>query len=178
MKSELSELNNKKLKYFMANKKVITDSVERLNEMKRKLKYLLEMYYHEDQIVTSLFKLYAEFYNNMLKPLNDSKNLANANLLKYEKKVLNQEKTNKYISGQSAVNALQQLKEHVQKLNNEIRDLSNDIDNHCIMHKQALVDMYSQILEKMAADRVRFIQPKTNKYQLFFDLLTKERAQK
>lgn len=181
LKNDIAELNEKKLKrlHSMNPKKVLpSEPIERLNEMKRKLKYLLEVYYYEDRIVSELFKSHAEYYNNLLKPLNDARSLAAHNLAKYERKCANQEKSNKYMSGAQAQHALQQLREHVRKLNDEIRETNRHIDNHLVASKNILIDLYRQVLERMSSDRVRFIQPRTQKYQLFFDLVTKNRTQK
>lgn len=189
LRADLGELNGRKGKLLSqigarvhpAQRRLLgandTDE-DRLNDARRKIRIILDTYGAEDRLISQLFQTYAEYYNNLLKPIVDSIELAQANLVKYEKKLANQEKTNKYITSKSAVEALDQLKQQVVKSRQDIYELSNDIDNYCIMHKHALIELYTQTLEKINADKARFIQPKSNKFQLFFHSLVKDRIER
>lgn len=178
LKSGLNELNDKKLKWFQALRKAGADQADVLVDMQRKYKHLLEVYYHEDQLISDLTKSYAEYYNNLLNPLSDSRQLAHANLARYKTKVQNQERTNKYIKSGEAVAALEALKDRVAQIEREIGETSLHIDQNCVQHKQTLIDMFTQALQRMQADRDRFAHGRTNKFKLFFSLITKERTNK
>lgn len=188
MKTSLNELNDKKLKYFQTSRRtgilttttMTTDAAatEILNDMRRKYKYLLEIYYHEDQLINDLTKSYAEYYNNLLNPLSDSRQLAQANLMRYKAKVQNQERTNKYIKSAESVAALDKLRECVAQIEREIAETSMHIDQNCVQHKQTLIEMFQQALQRMQADRDRFAHGRTTKFKMFFSLITKERTNK
>ena len=148
--------------------------------LRMNIKLLLDLYRNEDAIAFDLVKLYAEYYNNLLKPLVDARELTRQELTKFERKVQNQEKTNKFMRSQTAVEALQQLREQLAQVRSDMNGLSNDIDSITSEYKEHLVDLYSKLLSKMnARDKFKFTQSARNGlYPLFFEFLTKERCER
>ncbi|CAF0875033.1 unnamed protein product [Brachionus calyciflorus] len=145
-------------------------------EFKRNLKQILDVYSNEDKILSKIVLLYAEYYTNLLKPLIDSRQLAKTNLARYEKKLENQIRTNKYFSGQTS--ALKELEDIVQKLEQDIYELSNDIDQLCIGYKQNIIEFYVLIDDKMKKDKQKYILPKNNPYLFFVEFVSRGRIKK
>lgn len=144
-------------------------------EFKRTLRNILLFYSQEDKLISQMLLLYAEYYNNLLKPLIDSNELAKKNLAKYEKKLASQLKTNKFLTDQSNTDALKELEEIVQKTEKEITDLSNDIDKLFIQYKQNIMDLYVSMQENIKLDKFQFYLPKNNPYYCFFETIVKNR---
>jgi hypothetical protein len=144
------------------------------------LKRLMDAYQKEDAILDNLLKIYAEYYNNLTKPLNDSKELIQRKMKKYETKLNNQEKSMKLLTGQaqqSAIESISHLKQQINSFKNEINNLINNIDSNYIEFKQSLVDLYMKLLEKIQNDKKK-IMPSTNSKQLtsIFNILTQDRV--
>lgn len=144
------------------------------------LKRLMDAYQKEDAILDNLLKLYAEYYNNLTKPLNDSKELIVKKMKKYETKLNNQEKSMKLLTGQaqqSAIESISHLKLQIDSFKNEINNLINNIDSNYIEYKQSLVDLNMKLLEKIQNDKKK-IMPSTNSKQLtlIFNILTQDRV--
>lgn len=188
LKADLSDLNVNKQRVIASegkSKRVsrVKEDEEcvregNLREFKRKLRKILETYVNEDRVLSSLLKAYAEYYNNLLKPLIDSRELALANLGKYEKKLSNQLKTSKYLNGKSTIDAVKQLEEFISKSKSDIFDLSNDIDQLCIQFKQNVIDLNCSLLENIKKDKLRFSLPKNSQFATFFNLISTERTER
>lgn len=148
--------------------------------LRMNIKLLLDLYINEDSASFDLVKLYAEYYNNMLKPLTDARDIAKVNKAKFERKVINQERTNRFIKSQTSLKALDELKSQLAKANTDLNDLSNDIDAINVQHKQNIIDLHSKVLGKMInKDKTKFIQSSKNaSFPLLFDYLTKERQER
>ena len=158
-----------------AIQKIDLNSEDFIWEFKRDLRNILQYYLQEDGLINRILLLYAEYYNNLLKPLIDSNELAKKKLVKYEKKFASQQKTIKFLSGQSNIDALKELQEMVKITIEEIFELSNDIDNLCIQYKQNIINLYESIQENIKRDKLKFYLPKNNPYYCFFESLVSER---
>lgn len=139
-------------------------------------KHVINNYSNEDQSIESLLKLYAEYYNNLLKPLFDSREIAEQKQEKYERKLVNQIKSAALLPGKAGSDALGELRQIVDEVKFEIHGLSNNIDSLYIDYKQNLVDFYGNLIEKMKFDREKFkdMSLSVNLTGLF-DILTKTR---
>ena len=143
------------------------------------LKYILNSYSNDDNHIENLNNLYAEYYNNLLKPLVDSVEIAKSNLSKFTNKLINQEKSSKLFSTKSSTDALIQLKKLVDINKHEIYELLNNIDEINIEYKKNLIDFYVNLLNKIKNDRDKFLQPSLNlNLTGLFDILTKMRKLK
>jgi len=100
-------------------------------------------------------KLYAEYYNNLLKPLLDSRELARSRLARLEKKLAGQRKTCALLAGQAG--ALEQLEAGVEREHEEMHSLSESIDAVYIEHKQDLVQLHVGLVAGMQRDRRKFV---------------------
>jgi hypothetical protein len=143
------------------------------------LKRYLESYVvQQDKAIEAIIRLYGEYYNNLTKPLLDSKNLAERKLKRTELKLNNLKKSVKYLNDESTVNNLNQLKESGVLLKNEIYEYSNHIDFLYIEYKEALVQLYSKLVQKLDDEKQKLIIPKFLLSSSIFDILTKERRKK
>jgi hypothetical protein len=143
------------------------------------LKYILNSYSNDDNHTEILNNLYTEYYNNLLKPLIDSVEIAKSNLLKFTNKLINQEKSSKLFSTKYSTDALIQLKKIVDSNKHEIYELLNNIDEINIEYKKNLIDFYVNLLNKIKNDRDKFLQPSLNlNLTGLFDILTKMRKLK
>jgi hypothetical protein len=122
------------------------------------LNALLNIYTNEDVLVEKLVKIYAEYYNNMLKPLVDSRQITNGKLVKYENKLVNQMKTSKVYTGPLTLKAIEDLNQIVAELNSEQYLLDNHIDSICVQYKQSLIELFSKIVSNIKKDRQIFIE--------------------
>lgn len=139
-------------------------------------KHLLNDYLSADSTLDELFKLYAEYYNNLLKPLLDSRELARSKLLKYERKMNSQTKTSKLLPGQASTEALEHLAKLVHGFKEDIYSTSNNIDLLYIDYKQNLIEVAKGLLETMKVDRERFVNVSLDvDLTGFIDILTKSR---
>lgn len=139
-------------------------------------KHVINNYSSDDQIIETLLKLYAEYYNNLLKPLFDSRELAEQKQEKYERKLVNQIKSAALLPGQASSDALSELRKIVDEAKLEIDSLSNNIDSLYIDYKQNLIDFYGNLIEKMKFDREKFKDMSLNvNLTGLFDILTKTR---
>jgi len=100
-------------------------------------------------------KLYAEYYNNLLKPLLDSRELARSRLARLEKKLAGQRKTCALLAGQAG--ALEQLEAGVEREHEEMHSLSESIGAVYIEHKQDLVQLHVGLVAGMQRDRRKFV---------------------
>lgn len=143
------------------------------------LKRYLETYIvQQDKIIESIIRLYGEYYNNLTKPLLDSKQLAERKLKRTELKLNNLKKSIKYLNDESTVNNLNQLNESVLLLKREIYDYSNHVDFLYIEYKEALVQLYSKLIQKLDDEKQKLIIPKFQLSSNIFDILTQARREK
>lgn len=147
-------------------------------QIKVYLRRILEEYITEDNLIEDLRRFYAEYYNNLLKPLIDSNELAKSKLVKYENKYINQEKSNKYLNDQSAIDALNQIKQQIEDAKFEIFDYLNNIDLLYIEHKQKLIDVCVSVIDKMKNDRAKFVIPRNKTPEIIYDIMTKARLER
>jgi hypothetical protein len=143
------------------------------------MKRLLEAYQKEELILDSLLKMYAEYYNNLTRPLNDSKELVSEKLAKYETKLKSQEKSMLHLTGQahqSAQNSISQLKLQIEAFKSELNGLLDNIDLNFVDYKQNLVDLYAKLGEKISQDKKKIV-PACNEttLSLVFDVITEDR---
>ncbi len=137
-------------------------------------KHLQARYTAEDIILDSLLKLYAEYYNHLLKPLLDSRELAKTRLTRFEKKLTGQRRTCALLSGQVA--ALEQLEATVKCEIEEIYTLSENIDSVYVKYKQEMVDLHKGLLIGMKKDTEKFIDKDLGvDLTSFVNIMTKER---
>jgi hypothetical protein len=159
------------------------DRNEELRLLKMNIKLLFELYAQEDLLSFELVKLYAEYYNNLLKPLIDSRDLAKQNMLKFERKVQNQEKALKFLhlkNQKTSLDILNELKSSLDKSRQEISDLTRDIDTINVEYKQFLIDLNSKLLGKMLnRDKLKFLQTNNSAlYPLLFEFMTRVRQER
>ena len=158
---------------------------EEQEEQRRKLlkqqmlvnaKHLIGGYVQDDKTLDELFKLYAEYYNNLLKPLLDSRELARCRLARYERKAASQVRTSLLLPSQVGTEALGNLARLVTAAKEDIYGTSNNIDLLYIDYKQNLIGVGGSLLEKMRADRQRFVNAGLRvDLTGFIDVLTKTR---
>lgn len=157
------------------NKKILK-KVLLMQQLIVNAKHLLNNYLTEDETIDSLCKLYAEYYNNLLKPLMDSRELARGKLVRTEKKLTSQGKTSLLLPAQSNCEAFENLKSLSDSLKEDVYGLSNNIDLLYVDYKQNLIQFYGDLMKKMRQDREKFIHIGMNlNLTGFIDILTKER---
>ena len=137
------------LSSFMSSSTIVTTTSDRPlpNQQLADLKRLLDSYLKEDNLIETIHKLYSEYYNNLAKPLVDSRELAKEKHKKYEIKTANKSKSLKYMNDQATQNELKQLNAHLNAASNEIADLTIQIDLISLDHKRSLIDLYDKILK-------------------------------
>ena len=143
------------------------------------LKHIINAYSNDDNHGENLINLYAEYYRNVLKPFEDKLRLVQDNLLKFQTKLTNQERSSRSFSSQSTVNALVELRSNVSCISQEIYELKNKIDSVNVEYNQNLIDFNGKLLNKLKADREKFLQPTLNlNLTALFDVFTKKRKEK
>lgn len=184
LKLELEEIYKSNNKLFFTkkndnkNNKSLTKSQFDQIDRKINLKVIFDTYSKEEKVIEDLLKLYAEYYNSTSKPLNDSRELSKLKLSKYEKKLSNLEKTNKYLKDESIQNALNELKNNIYKYEEEIKELSNNIDLLFVELKENCLCVWKKSLENLNSNKKQICLNKDTNLEKMFELLTKRKSER
>jgi hypothetical protein len=143
------------------------------------VKLIFELHRTEDKIANDLIKTYAEYYNNLLKPLVDSLEILKQEIARYDRKVCNQEKTTRCLKNKASSEALNKLKNDLEKHRIEASEVLDAIDNINVDYKQKLIGVLLKITEKIVTDKEKFIKTSKNSINpLFYEYITKDRLKR
>ena len=113
------------------------------------MKRLLDAYAKEDALLADIHSLYVEYYASLSAPLGESRARHAASLCKWQRKLLNHEKSAKYVASASVQEARARLDEQIGSLERQLGSLDNHIDTLEAEHHEARVALAARLLDKM-----------------------------